>query len=67
MYCLQIYSLELLLARRILQKYEVNKDIDGTLFCVEDTTTAPAPPRLPRRVAGTSTGARIGAKPFKNL
>ena len=44
-----MYSLELLLARRILEKfkldsmYEGNKNIDGTLFCVEDTTTASAP------------------------
>ena len=64
-----MYSLELLLARRILEKfkldsmYEGNKNIDGTLFCVEDNDDGPGAFRacLDVGLARTSTGARVSA------
>ena len=61
------YCTGLLLARRILQKfkldsmYEGNKNIDGTLFCVEDNDDGPGAFRacLDVGLARTSTGARV--------
>jgi len=63
------YCTGLLLARRILQKfkldsmYEGNKNIDGTLFCVEDNDDGPGAFRacLDVGLARTSTGARVFA------
>ena len=63
------YCTGLLLARRILQKfkldsmYEGNKNIDGSLFCVEDNDDGPGAFRacLDVGLARTSTGARVGA------
>merc|ERR1712154_527950 len=61
----------LLLARRVLQKfnldgvYEGNKNIDGELFCVEDTDDGPGAFRccLDVGLARTSTGAKLGITP----
>merc|ERR1712112_512108 len=61
------YCTGLLLARRVLQKfnldgvYEGNKNIDGELFCVEDTDDGPGAFRccLDVGLARTSTGAKI--------
>jgi len=61
------YCTGLLLARRVLQKfnldtvYEGNKDVNGALFCVEDTDDGPGAFRccLDVGLARTSTGAKI--------
>ena len=61
------YCTGLLLARRVLQKfnldsvYEGNTNVDGSMFCVEDQDSGPGAFRacLDVGLARTSTGAKV--------